>query len=507
MTDVTPSESHLPPAPRDPYEPRERRDPRGLRSDAPLLDAWLTFTAAVSAGDVTPFTTPGHKHRTDLVGPVVAGDVPLHGGLDTVAQTHGRLAEAERRAALAWGADWARLSVGGSTHGNQALVLAVATPGRPVVVARTLHRSLFLGLVLAGLDPVWVHPDLDPTTGLPGAVPVTAVEKALAAYPDACAVLLGDPSYVGTSGDVTGQAAAAHAAGVPLVVDSAWGAHFGFHPALPPHAIAAGADALVTSAHKLLPAVSQAAVVVARTTRVGGLLDPDRLERGFEATHTTSPSGAIAASADAARALLERDGERLLDTTLAVVATARARLREVPGLVVPDAGPAGARLDPTKLVVVLPGTGADGRAVEADLLTAGFPVEQADRDTIVAVVTVADRGADVDRLVRTLAAAVERHRAAPRSIVPAATWSVRPEQVRSPRESFFARHRTVPVAQAVGKVSAELIAPYPPGVPVLAPGELVTAEAVALLRAAAAAGTRIAYAADPALVTLQVVDD
>jgi lysine decarboxylase len=262
----------------------------------------------------------------------------------------------------------------------------------------------------------------------------------------------------------------------------------------------------VTSAHKLLPAYSQAAVVVARTKRSGGLLDPDRLDRGFEATHTTSPAGAILASADAARALLEREGERLLDAMLALVATARERLSEVPGLVVPDAGPAGAHLDPTRLLVVLPGTGADGRAIGADLLAAGLPVELADRDTVVPVVTAADRKADVDRLVDVLAAAVERHRGTPRPVVPAAAWSVRPTQVRSPREAFFAQHRTVPAGDAVGRVSAELIAPYPPGVPVLAPGELITADVVHLLRDAAATGTRIAYAADPTLATLHVVD-
>jgi lysine decarboxylase len=351
-----------------------------------------------------------------------------------------------------------------------------------------------------------VHPDVDPATGLPGAVPVEAVQKALAEHPDACAVVLGDPSYAGVTGDVAGQAAAAHAAGVPLLVDAAWAAHFGFHPGLPPHALAAGADALVTSAHKVLPAMSQAAVVLARTTRSGGLLDPDRLDRGFEATHTTSPAGAILASADAARALLERDGDPLITGLLAEVAAARARLRAIPGLLAPDAGPAGCRLDPAKLVLVLPGTGADGRAVEAELLAAGLPVEMADRDTVIPIVTMADRPQDVDRLAAALTDAVERHRGRPRPIVPAAAWSVRPEQVLSPREAFFAPHRTVPAAQAVGRVSAELVAPYPPGVPVLAPGELVTAATVDLLREAAAAGTRIAYAADPTLATLQVTD-
>ena len=125
-------------------------DPRDLRGDAPLLDAWLRFHEQQH----TPFTIPGHKQRTNLVGRVVAGDVPLYAGLDTMKQTGGLLAEAERRAAALWGADVARFSVGGSTHGNQALVLAVGRPGDRVIVPRSLHRSLLLGLVLAGLEPV-----------------------------------------------------------------------------------------------------------------------------------------------------------------------------------------------------------------------------------------------------------------------------------------------------------------------------------------------------------------
>ena len=152
----------------------------------------------------------------------------------------------------------------GSTHGNQALALAAGRPGRKIVVTRSLHRSLLLGLVLAGLDPVWVLPEVDPATGLPGPVPVRAVRAALAAHPGACAVFLGDPSYVGTTGDIAGHAAAAHEAGVPLLVDAAWAAHLGFHPDLPPHPLAAGADAMVTSAHKALPAYTQGALVLAR---------------------------------------------------------------------------------------------------------------------------------------------------------------------------------------------------------------------------------------------------
>ena len=262
------------------------RDPRGLRADAPLLDAWLTFTAQARDGRLTPMSVPGHKQRTDLTGAVTAGDAPLYGGLDSIKHADLLLQEGERRAAQLWGADWCRFSVAGSTHGNQALSLAAGQPGQQIVVTRLLHRSLLLGLVLAGLEPVWVLPEVDPATGLPGPVPVSAVRDALARHPAACAVFLGDPSYVGTTGDLAGHAAAAHAAGVPLIVDAAWAAHLGFHPDLPPHALAAGADAMVTSAHKALPAYTQAALVLART----GRLDAARLDRAFEATHTTSPA-------------------------------------------------------------------------------------------------------------------------------------------------------------------------------------------------------------------------
>jgi len=468
-------------------------DPRGLRGDAPLLDAWLSFHEQPSM----PFTIPGHKHRLDLVGDVVAGDVPLYAGLDTMKLSRGVLADAEARAARLWGADVARLSVGGATHANQAVALALGGDGGRVVVSRTLHRSLLIGLVLAGLEPVWVRPEVDAATALPLGVAPATVERALIEHPDCRAVFVGDPSYVGTVGDVAGLARVAHAHGIPLVVDGAWAAHFGFHPDLPPHALQLGADVLITSAHKTLPAWSQAALVLARTERI----DRARLDAGVEATATTSPAGAILASTDAARALLARDGESLLGAAIAAARSARERLRAVPGLVVLD----GPRVDPLKLTLCLHGTGADGIAVEQDLLAAGLPVEAAERDLLVAVVTMADDLRTVGALTEALVRAVERHRGVPRSVVGPAAYAVEPVQVLSPRQAFFADADVVPIDAAVGRISAELVAPYPPGIPVLAPGEQVTAHAVEVLRQAQAAGVRIAYAADSTLSHLRVV--
>ena len=488
---TNPADSQAPDVAADP------RDPLGLAADAPLLAGWLNWMALAEAGRLSPMSTPGHKQRQDLTGAVVAGDVPLYGGVDSIKHADRLLADAEARAAALWGADWCRFSVAGSTHGNQTFCLALGQPGQEVIITRTLHRSLLLGLVLAGLRPVWVRPEIDPGSGLPGAVAVPTVRDALAAHPGACGVILGDPSYVGTTGDLAGHAQAAHEAGVPLVVDAAWAAYLGFHPDLPRHAIAAGADAMVTSAHKTLPAYTQGALLLARTDR----LDLARLNRAFEATHTTSPAGSIVASIDAARALLARHGPELCARLLRGVAAARRRLREVPGLDVLD----GPGVDPAKLVVLLAGTGAHGVAVEEDLIAAGMPVEMGDRDTVIPIPAIADDEVRLAAFTEALIASVERHRGAPRRPAAAAAWTVEPQTVLSPREAFFAANETVTAQAAIGRVSAELVAPYPPGVPVLAPGELITAEALAALREVAADGGRIAYAADPTLATFQVV--
>jgi lysine decarboxylase len=183
------------------------------------------------------------------------------------------------------------------------------------------------------------------------------------------------------------------------------------------------------------------------------------------------------------------------------VRAARARLADVDGLVVLD----GPGIDPLKLTLVLPGTGADGNEVEADLLAAGLPVEAAERDSLVAQVSLADTAATLTRLTDALAASLGRRRGEPRGVVTGAAYAVEPVTDLSPRAAFYAAAETVPAAAAVGRVSAELVAPYPPGIPVLAPGERVTVEVLAALGAALEAGVRVAYAADPTLATLRVV--
>ena len=287
--------------------------------------------------------------------------MPLFGGLDTIKDAAATLADAERLGADLWGADWCRYSTGGSTHVNQAAALAVGRPGtdgagQPNGAPQHAVRA----------DPGRARSRCGcpatstPRFGLPTGLSLPALEAALAEHPDAAAVFCVEPSYVGTLSDLPAVVALAHAHGVAVVVDQAWGGHFGFHPAYPAHALQAGADALITSAHKALPAYSQAALLLARTER----LDAARLDRAFDASATTSPSGTILASIDASRALLADPlGRDLLDRLVAHRrrgASAAARRTGTPCPGPEDFAPG--RFDPAKLVVLL--DRVDGNAIE-----------------------------------------------------------------------------------------------------------------------------------------------
>ena len=270
-----------------------------LRKNAPLLDSYLSYFESAR----TPFTIPGHKQRTSEIdldlGAVVDSDIPLYGGLDEIKLTNQTLRKAESLAAQLWGADYARFSTGGSTHANQAIVLALGAPGEKVAVSRTAHRSILSALVLAGLEPIWMVPTIDTNTGVPIGISIEELARALQQEP--IAVLLTEPGYLGTLSDLPALIELAHEKEIPVIVDAAWGGHFGFHNELPNHVIALGADALITSVHKALPGYSASALLIAQ----GKYLDLDRLEQSFETTHTTSPAGAPLASIDGVRALLK----------------------------------------------------------------------------------------------------------------------------------------------------------------------------------------------------------
>ncbi len=472
-----------------------------LRKTAPLLDAYLSYFESAR----TPFTIPGHKQKTSALdaglGAVVDSDTPLYGGLDEIKLTNQTLRAAEGLAATLWGADYARFSTGGSTHANQAIIFALGKPGDKVAVSRTAHRSVLSALVLAGLEPIWMSPEIDVATGVPIGIGIAELNKALTENP--IAVLLTEPGYLGTISDLPALIEAAHAKKVPVILDAAWGGHFGFHPELPRHAIQLGADALITSTHKALPGYSASALLLARTE----FLSAERLEQSFETTHTTSPAGAPLASIDGVRALLQTRGEELIGALLENIHSFKENVQAefaLPIFLYPNDFPAG-RFDPTKIVLRVQQLGASGVEIEEDLQAAGIRVEMADRDTIVFLGTIADSKEDFTHLADVLIPILKRRQEQRRESATALSWSVTPQKKISMRDAYFAKTEMVDSASALGRVSADLIAPYPPGVAVVAPGEVLTQQIIEGLASSRAAGVRIAYATDSTLAQYRVV--
>jgi lysine decarboxylase len=472
-----------------------------LRNIAPLLDAYLSYFERKRS----PFTVPGHKQNASRLdaglGALVDSDVPLYGGLDEIKLTNKVLVRAEKIAADFWGADFARFSTGGSTHANQAAILALGKPGDKVAVSRTAHRSVLSALVLAGLEPLWLTPEINNATGIPIGIPISELERVLPEKP--IALLLTEPGYLGTLSDIGSLVALAHSHSMPVIIDAAWGGHFGFHKDLPAHALQMGADALITSVHKALPGYSASALLLARTE----FLSAQRLEQSFETTHTTSPAGAPLASIDATRALLQTRGEELLGELLSNVAYFKEKVQSefsLPIFLNDSDFPAG-RFDPAKIILRANQLGASGVSIENALGEHGIRVEMADQDTVVFLATLADTRADFDEVADLLIKIARSQQCTPRPSATALSWSVVPTVGISMRDAYFASTEMVSATDAIGRVSADLIAPYPPGVAVIAPGEILTEKIVQGLSASQKAGVRIAYATDPTLGKFRVV--
>ena len=471
-----------------------------LRKSAPLLDAYLSYFET----ERTAFTIPGHKqkaHRLDEgLGAVVDTDTPLYGGLDEIKLTEGTLKKSEALAASLWGADYARFSTGGSTHANQAIILALGKPGDKVAVTRTAHRSVLSALVLTGLEPIWLTPEIDQATGVPTGIPVLELERVLDQKP--IALLLTEPGYLGTISELSALVKKAHENSIPVIIDAAWGGHFGFNGRLPQHVLQLGADALITSVHKALPGYSASALLLAQ----GKLLNLDRIEQSFETTHTTSPAGAPLASIDGCRALLQTRGDeltgQLLDHVDAFKEAVQANFDETIFLNAADF-PSG-RFDPVKIVLRANTLGLSGVDVERELQKVKIRVEMADQDSIVFLATLADNADDFKILENALVPILKTLQGPTRKTQTSLSWSVVPTVAMSIRDAYFADTEFVSAKDAIGRISADLIAPYPPGVAVVAPGELLTEQIVNGLAETQKAGVRIAYASDSTLATYRV---
>ncbi len=492
--------------------PRRTGVPPSGQPTAPYLEA---ITAYGFRGS-TRFHIPGHKGgegadpglRTAFGHRALLLDIPQDiEGID-LGPSPTPYERAEWLAAEAYGAERTWFLTNGATQGNHALCLALAPPGTRVVLQRNSHASMVDGLILSGGVPSWVAPEYDPELGMAHGVTPEALEEALTRTPEARAAFIVSPTYYGMAADVAGCARVAHAAGAALIVDNAWGSHFGFHPRLPASPIELGADAMLASTHKIVGSLTQSAMlVVARTGRI----DIGAIARAVRLVRSTSPSSLLMASLDAARRQLAVHGEALLDRTIRASENARAAIDAVAGCAVVGEGLVGrpgiAGWDPLRIVVDVRGTGCTGYEVAA-ALRASFDiyVELATHATLVLVLGLGQTVDPLERLAHDFAETVRQiSRPGEAPVVARPPSALEHDTAIPPRDAFLGEGEAVPVDRSIGRISAESIAGYPPGVPALLPGERITGEVAAYLRELTSAGARLHGAADPTFETVRVL--
>ncbi len=480
---------------------------------APFFEALQTEKAYAPLS----FHMPGHKFRGDLL-PALAdylgpewARADLNECSPTVDYLHApgpALTEAQALAADLVGAETTYFLVNGATAGNQAMLLATAREGRKVIVSRASHRSVYAGLILSGAQPIYVPASVHPRTGLPLAVTTRAIAAALADHPDAMAVHVTGINYYGYLPDLPGLIALAHVHDLPLLVDEAHGAHLGFHPGLPRSAVQHGADVVVQSPHKTLGALTQAAWLHV----VGSRVARPTVAQALALLQSSSPSVLLTGSLDLARRQLALDGRRLLGRVVALAARARDAIRAIPGLdcygaELIDAAYGIVAHDPSKLVIDTRASGLTGTQLQARLRRQSrLDVEFADPAHVVCSLTIADDDESVDALLGALARAVAGPRDASGTAEPLAVdLPPIPTMALTPRQAFGAPTTPVPLAEALGRVCGEQVMPYPPGIPLLLPGEVVGAEHIAFLRAQLAHGVRLVGPEEPGLRTLRVI--
>ncbi len=485
------------------------------QTQTPLLS---TLQLLANRGDA-PFHTPGHKrgrsssHRLrSLLGTsVFSADLPELPELDNLFAPQGVIQQAQELAAATFGAEQTWFLANGSTCGVLASILATCRPGDKIILPRNVHYSVISGLVLSGAIPIFIIPEYDPEFDLAHSITPAAVQASLVAHPDAKAVMMVYPTYYGVCGDVAAIAQLCHQHAIPLLVDEAHAAHFAFHPDLPRPALAAGADVVVQSTHKTLSALTQAAMLHVQGDRI----DRDRLSQSLALVQSTSPSYLLLASLDAARHQMATQGKQVMQQTLALADKARLAINQIPGLssLNPEQAisPGFTALDRTRLTVTVSGLGLDGFTADEILCAQGVIAELPSLQHLTFIITPGNTEADMERLVQGFMELQRIGAAQPsdllhnlRSFRP---FPISPSLAISPQKAFHASTRRLPIQQAINHMSAELVCPYPPGIPVLIPGEVVTEEAIAYLHQVRAAGGTISGCADPTLQTLKVIQN
>ena len=482
------------------------------QNQTPLIDALKACTTRSHA----PFYTPGHKHGagispllTDLIGKdVFRADLTELAELDNLFTPQSVILAAQELAAEAFGAEKTWFLVNGSTCGIEAAILATCRMGEKIILPRNVHSSVISGLILSGAIPIFINPVYNSDLDIAYSITPEALKAALVQHPDTKAVLIVYPTYNGICGNLPAFVHLTHQYNIPLIVDEAHGAHFHFHSQLPISALTAGADLTVQSIHKTLGAMTQASMLHFQGKRI----DIDRVNKALQLVQSTSPSFILLASLDAARQQMAIHGEKLMSQTLYLAEEARIKINQIPGLSTPlinsKKSPGFMDLDQTRLTVNVSKIKFTGFASE-EILDKKFHVtpEFSSWQNLTFIISLGNTKTDIQKLIQgfnnlTHVIPLTSECQPCNNINDAIIASI---MSISPREAFFANSEVIPIAETQERICAEIICPYPPGIPVLMPGEIITKSALEYLQEIQNMGGFISGCADETLQTVKVV--
>ena len=479
-----------------------------VQEDAPIYEALEQFRRM----RIVPFDVPGHKRGrgnpelSELLGDrCVNIDVNSMKPLDNLCHPVSVIKAAEELAAEAFGAAHAFLMVGGTTSAVQSMALACCKKGDKIIMPRNVHRSIINALVLCGARPVYVNPDVDRHLGISLGMKVEQVEQAIRDNPDAVAVFVNNPTYYGICSDLRTIVEAAHSHGMKVLVDEAHGTHFYFGENFPVTAMAAGADMASVSMHKSGGSLTQSSLLL-----VGKDMHPGYVRQIINLTQTTSASYLLLSSLDISRRNLALRGREAFAKVAELAEYAREEINRIGGyyafgdeLVNRDSVYA---FDPTKLSVHTLDIGLAGIEVY-DILRDEYDIqiEFGDLGNMLAYLSIGDRPREVERLVSALADIKRRYQKDKTGML--SQEYIPPRVVMTPQESFYAPKEQLPIQEAEGRICSEFVMCYPPGIPILAPGEEITDEIIEYILYAKEKGCSMTGPEDEKIEKLNVVTE
>ena len=477
------------------------------QNQAPIYEALVKLRKK----RIVPFDVPGHKRGrgnpelVELLGEKCVGiDVNSMKPLDNLGHPISIIRDAEELAADAFGAAHAFLMIGGTTSSVQTMILSTCKAGDKIILPRNVHKSAINALVLCGAIPIYIEMSVDPKIGIALGLENERVAQTIKDHPDAKAILINNPTYYGICSDLKGLTEMAHEAGMKVLVDEAHGAHLHFTDKLPMSAMDAGADMAAVSMHKSGGSLTQSSILL-----TGKEINPEYVRQIINLTQSTSASYLLMASLDISRRNLSLRGKESFEKVIELSEYARREINAIGGYyayskeLIDDVTVCD--FDVTKLSVYTQGIGLTGIEVY-DLLRDEYDIqiEFGDIGNILAYISIGDRIQDIERLVGALADIKRLYSRDGQDLI--AGEYIQPEMVLSPQAAFYSQRRRLPLADAVGEVCGEFVMCYPPGIPILAPGERITKEIVDYIQFAKERGCSLQGTEDPEVNHINVIE-